>query len=66
MTNRQKVRSVYPNAELWNGYDVSYRALSWIGEYNRIWLSVDKDNAYDAWKDAWKTVQYLMLKKLEQ
>jgi hypothetical protein len=70
-THRQKVLSVYPDAHLYNGYDVIIRVLDSPGSngrpdlYRRFWLSMDKYNARDAWKDAWLTVQEMMIAKLE-
>jgi hypothetical protein len=72
MTYRQKVRSVYPDAELWNGCDIIYCRVVSKGSnsrpdlYQRAWLSVNKHNPYEAWKDAWHNIQVMMIKKLEQ
>jgi hypothetical protein len=68
-THRQKVIAIYPDAHLYNGYDVITRVVAAYGEngrpdlYSRIYLSIDRFTAKEAWKDAWKNVQVMMLEK---
>lgn len=67
-TYRQRVLEIYPNAE-WRGCEIScYIATgNWYESRRKILCGWNEDqyNSRDAWKKAWKNIQYEMIQKLE-
>jgi hypothetical protein len=70
MTAKEKVKSIYENAEIWlmnhNSPWPRYYVQRWNDSSKWEYLSKYKRTEDAAWEDAWNYIEHQMLRKLEE